>query len=158
MKNTSIRPVLCLLLFMGLTTFAVAGSVGNVMVEKKSSFKALMPLAEGGSAVAQHELGVMYRKGSGVSRDYFKAALWFRKAAMQGVTEAQNNLGGLYATGKGVPRDYVQAHIWFNLAAKQGLKEAQDNRERIAREMTHQQIVKAEKRAQALMQERQQTK
>jgi TPR repeat protein len=149
MKKRSNLAVLCLLLFLGLSVSVAAGSAGNVMVEKKSSFTALKPVAEGGSAVAQHELGVMYRKGSGVPRDYAKAALWFRKAAMQGVTEAQNNLGGLYATGKGVPRDYVQAHMWFDLAAKQGLREAQDNRERIAREMTPQQIAKAQKRAQA---------
>lgn len=149
MKIKSKRVLLWLLLVLGVTMSAAAGSADIVMVEKKSSFIALKPVAEGGSAVAQHELGVMYRKGSGVPRDYAKAAFWFHKAAMQGVTEAQNNLGGLYVTGKGVPRDYVQAHMWFDLAAKQGLRAAQDNRERIAREMTPQQLAKAQKRAQA---------
>ena len=40
--------------------------------------------------MAQVNLGVMYRKGHGVERDYSKAANWYRKAAEQGDAEAQD--------------------------------------------------------------------
>jgi len=51
------------------------------------------PLAEQGHAVAQFSLGVMYRKGQGVSQNYKTAAKWFRLAAEQGDAAAQFNLG-----------------------------------------------------------------
>ena len=60
-----------------------------------------------------------------ISRDYAKAAIWYRKAAEQGFDRAQVNLGILYSTGQGVPLDYAQAAIWFQMAAEQGYARAQ---------------------------------
>ncbi len=144
-----IRLVVPLLLAMGAISHVAAGSDAEKGAGKrppaKATFKALKPLAEQGNAVAQHELGVMYRKGEGVRLDYASAATWFRKAAAQGLAEAQNNLGGMYANGLGVKKDDVQAYKWFSLAAAQGLAEARDNRIKVAREMTPAQISKAER-------------
>src|SRR5258706_120192 len=50
------------------------------------------PLADKGEADAQYNLGVMYDKGQGVTRDYVVAVSWFRKAADQGFAAAQLSL------------------------------------------------------------------
>jgi TPR repeat protein len=48
--------------------------------------------AEQGDAAAQFNLGLMYRNGEGVPKDYAEAANWYRKAAEQGVAAAQYTL------------------------------------------------------------------
>lgn len=78
------------------------------------------PLAEQGEALAQYNLGVLYRKGRGVPQDDVQARQWYAKAAAQGQAKAQFNLGTLYFNGEGVPKDYQQALRWFSLAADQG--------------------------------------
>ena len=60
--------------------------------------------AEQGDAVAQFSLGVSYREGKGVPRDYAQAVSWWRKSAGQGYASAQSALGFMYANGQGVPR------------------------------------------------------
>jgi TPR repeat protein len=78
------------------------------------------PLAEQGDALAQYNLGVLYRKGRGVPQDDVQARQWYAKAAAQGQAKAQFNLGTLYFNGEGAPKDYQQALRWFRLAADQG--------------------------------------
>ena len=48
-----------------------------------------MPRAEDGDAAAQALLAEIYSRGLGVARDVEMAALWYEKAAEQGVPEAQ---------------------------------------------------------------------
>jgi len=78
------------------------------------------PLAEQGNALAQYNLGVLYRKGRGVPQDDVLARQWYAKAAAQGLAKAQFSLGTLYFNGEGAPKDYQQALRWFRLAADQG--------------------------------------
>jgi TPR repeat protein len=109
------------------------------------------PLADGGSASAQYNIGIMYDKGQGVPQDYAEAISWYRKAADQGHSTAQNNLGAMYNDGTGVPQDYVLAYMWFNLAAS-GLKAPESdiavkNRDRVATRMTAAQIAESQKLA-----------
>ncbi len=78
------------------------------------------PLAEGGIATTQYNLGVMYAKGQGVRQDDAEAVKWYRLAAKQGHARAQYNLGVMYNEGRGVPQDYAEAVKWYRLAAKQG--------------------------------------
>ena len=56
-------------------------------------------------------------------------------------------LGLVYATGRDGNHDMVAAHKWFNIAAFRGLEEAKARREEIAREMTKEQIAKAQRAA-----------
>ncbi|MGF1624007.1 MAG: tetratricopeptide repeat protein [Alphaproteobacteria bacterium] len=77
------------------------------------------PLADSGDATAQSLLALLYRTGEGVRRDATTAAIWYRRAAMQGHPYAQYNLGEMYRAGDGVPQDLVQAYVWFALAAQQ---------------------------------------
>jgi tetratricopeptide (TPR) repeat protein len=69
---------------------------------------------------AQNEVGRMYEKGEGVTRNYVAAAAWYRKAAEHvpdfgGASQGRNNLAMLYMNGLGVPKDYVKAYMWLSL-------------------------------------------
>jgi TPR repeat protein len=103
--------------------------------------------AEQGNALAQNNLGSMYRDGLGVPQDHAEAMKWYRKAAEQGNALAQNNLGFIYSTGRGVAQDYILAHLWFNLAAAAGDKNSTTLREQLALNMTPAQIAEAQKLA-----------
>lgn len=70
-----------------------------------------------GSAVAQNELGEIYRMGLGVLQDYVEAFLLFRSASSLGNLQAQMNLANAYAHGEGVAEDPVLAHMWYNIVA-----------------------------------------
>jgi len=52
-------------------------------------------LAEQGNAKAQTVLGLMYRRGEGVSRNSVRAFLWFSRAAARGDAKAKIELRGL---------------------------------------------------------------
>lgn len=83
--------------------------------------------AERGDAVAQNNLGVLYKKGEVVPQDFRQAVFWYRKAAEQGDGHAQYNLGVAYVAGYGVARDHQQGVFWYRKAAEQGLDRAQNN-------------------------------
>ena len=89
--------------------------------------EALLQKAQDGDAKAQHNLGVMYDIGEGVTQDYAEAAKWYRKAAEQGNAKAQDTLGAMYDNGIGVTQDYAEAAKWYRKAAEQGLASAQYN-------------------------------
>jgi uncharacterized protein len=103
--------------------------------------------AELGDAFAQDRLGYQYANGLGVTQDYATAASWYRKAADQGRADAQTSLGFQYANGLGVPKDYVTAHMWFNLASASGNRDAANDRDKIAAQMTPEQVAEAQKLA-----------
>ena len=88
---------------------------------------AWQPLAEQGIAMAQHNLGLMYREAKGVSKDDKMAAEWYERAAEQGYADAQNNLGLMYHAGEGVAQDYKTAMQWFRRAAEQGQDDARNS-------------------------------
>ena len=79
------------------------------------------------NAEAQYYLGVMYRNGYGVAKDYVEAVKWYHKAAEQGYASAQSNLGFMYRNGYGVTKDDVEAVKWYRKAAEQGNATAQYN-------------------------------
>jgi hypothetical protein len=88
---------------------------------------ALHRKAERGDAEAQYSLGVSYREGKGVPRDYAQAATWWRTSAAQGHARAQSALGFMYANGQGVAKDDERAVEWYRKAADQGVARAQFN-------------------------------
>ncbi len=93
----------------------------------------------------------MYDLGQGVPRDDAEAARWYRLAADQGDAEAQKNLGLMYHLGQGVPQDRVAGHMWLSLAAAQASGAGRDtyieSRNAVAKQMTAEQIAKAQRRA-----------
>ena len=54
-----------------------------------------------------------------------KAAMWFRKAADQGIASAQYEMGQNYEAGRGVSQSPDKAVDWYRMAADQGHSEAQ---------------------------------
>ena len=83
--------------------------------------------ARQGDTDAQYSLGVSYREGKGVDRDYAQAVTWWRRSAGQGHARAQSALGFMYANGQGVSEDYAQAVEWYRRAVGQGIARAQFN-------------------------------
>jgi len=74
------------------------------------------PLAEGGDADAQFNLGQAYRLGRGVPLDLGAAKLWFERAARSGHVDAETTLGLLtFQNG-----DRVTGLKWLKAAADQG--------------------------------------
>ena len=114
-----------------------AGDFATALAEFK-------PLAEQGDAIAQYNLALVYQFGEGVIEDDKEAAKWYRLAAEQGYAAAQSRLGFMYGTGQGVIQDNVYAHMWFNIAASNGYKDARDNKDNLVKQMTPQDISKAQ--------------
>ena len=93
--------------------------------DKQTLFFECKVKAEGGDAIAQDELAVMYDKGIGVEPDKSEALKWCRKSAEQGVPNAQLNLGIFYNNGEVVNQDLKEAVKWYRKAADQGHETAQ---------------------------------
>lgn len=85
----------------------------------------LIAKAEQGDAAAQMELGGIYSKGEGVTKDPTAAVKWLTKAAEQGNAEAQLKLGVIYVGGRGVLKNSTEAAKWITLSASQGNAAAQ---------------------------------
>ena len=96
-------------------------------LKAESRFEACQKAAEEGHAKAQTNLGIMYRKGRGVSQDDNEAVSWYRRAAEQGDAVAQYNLGVMYEKGRSVSQDDNEAVSWYRRAAEQGDARAQYN-------------------------------
>lgn len=113
--------LLGLMLAVGLAGAAVAGPYEDGLAaydkgDYATAITLLLPLANRGNLLAQHELGFAYL----ASLEKAQAVAWFRKAADEGFADAQTTLGLLYRDGQGVPQDYSQAVAWFRKAADQG--------------------------------------
>ncbi len=78
----------------GVLALVLIGMAMRGPLEDAKVMRLFRPLADQGNATAQNNLGVMYRDGSGVSRDYAQAFAWYRKAADLGNANAQS-IGGL---------------------------------------------------------------
>jgi uncharacterized protein len=129
--NTLLRPILLpgmLLFALSSQTIADAFSDATHAYEAQdytTAAKLFTQLAEQGNARAQHNLGLMYSYGFGVSQDVREAAKWFLRAAKQGLPQAQYDMGVMYATGQGVPHDLREAASWYIKAAHQNDAPAQ---------------------------------
>jgi uncharacterized protein len=113
--------------------------------------KEWIPLAEDGDSAVQYNLALMYEYGNGVLQDYKEAIKWYTLAAEQGDAMAQNNLGVMYENGHGVLQDNVIAHMWYNIGAANGNELVGKNRDIIAKNMTSEDISKAQAMARECM-------
>lgn len=82
--------------------------------------RATLAKAEAGDPAAAVVLGEIYSKGKQAPQSFQTAAVWYRKAADQGVAKAQRRLGMLYEMGLGVHRAFPEAAAWYLKAAEQG--------------------------------------
>ncbi len=79
----------------------------------------LTELAESGNPEAQNELGRRTGLGEGIEVDSTASAMWYEKAANQGMAMAQANLAYMYFNGEGVEKDLDKALEWNKKAAEQ---------------------------------------
>lgn len=77
-----------------------------------------------GDAGSRNEIGILYKRGLGVNRDYREAAKWFTQSANLGNNIAEYNLGLLYEAGEGVHRDIEIAKGWIKKSALAGNSDA----------------------------------
>ena len=74
----------------------------------------------------------------------------FLFSAEQGHVPAQKDLGNMYKFARGVKQDNLLAHMWWNLASSVeliGSEVALNNKKLLEKEMTPQQIEKAQEMA-----------
>ncbi len=64
--------------------------------------------------------------------------------AEQGDAKAQFNLGFMYDIGEGVPQNNVRAYAWWSVAAAQGLAIARNDRDRMAEQLTPEQLARGQ--------------
>lgn len=107
-----------------------AANIGDFVL----AFQKWMPLAQGGLAKAQCNIGTMFGIGNGVDQDFDEALKWYKLAADQGHVGGQTNLGTMCANGQGVDQDRDEAKRLFSLAADQGDLSAQGFLEQVSAE------------------------
>lgn len=56
------------------------------------AYKIYVTLAQNGDAVAQYNLGLMFKNGLGQEQDNVQANFWFQQAAKQGLLQAYNQI------------------------------------------------------------------
>jgi TPR repeat protein len=78
-----------------------------------------------GDVRADCYLGLMYRDGKGVPKDYAQALRLLQGVANRGYAPAQYYLGAMYSTGLGVSRNEVLASSLYRAAAEQGYVDAE---------------------------------
>lgn len=93
----------------------------------ETALQIFKPSAAKGHSLAQFYMGILYRFGFGVPRNYALALGWWNKAARQGNFHAENSIGMAFKNGQGVKQNHVKAAGWFSQAADKGLAEAQLN-------------------------------
>jgi len=76
--------------------------------------------AKYGDKNAMFNLGLLYYKGKGVTKNDEQAVFWIKKSANKGYPSAQNRLGWHLYYGKGIAENYNQAMDWWRKADEQG--------------------------------------
>ena len=112
--------------------------------------RCLQKSAAHGDPFGQYLLGAVKLE----RQDYVQAAVWFRKAAMQGLPQAQEQLGLLLKQGRGVNLDKSEAYVWLLVSYNAGNQSANvaSNLAQLQAEMSPDQISQAKGRAHDLEQ------
>ena len=76
--------------------------------------------AEGGEALCQHQVGMMYHCGCGVAADDKQARVWIEKAAAQDYLDAVGSLETMYCDGKGMTPSWRRARELYQRAIELG--------------------------------------
>ena len=103
--------------------------------------------AEAGNAEAQFHLGLMHYGGRGVAQSFKDAAEWFRRAGEVGHVVSLLTLGFMYESGTGMRENKCRAYLCYDLVDVIWDECAKDSRDKIARDMTPEQISIAKRMA-----------
>jgi TPR repeat protein len=102
-----------------LLTLQVTVASTEKTTEAENPLKEVIELAEQGNMNAQFILANYYQLDSEENDGFKKAAIWYRKAAKQGLSAAQATMGIYNSNGYGVPQNYKKAIEWYTKAAEQ---------------------------------------
>lgn len=116
----------------------------NVPQNYLEAKKWLTEASDQGNLSAQNDLAYLFFNGLGGERDYKAALKLYEKAAMQGDVLAQANTGLMYAGGLGTETDKAKGYAWYSLAASGGNTLASINRNNLMREMTWEELNRAQ--------------
>jgi hypothetical protein len=81
-------------------------------------FDTLERYALDGNVEAQASLARRYSSGDGVSKDLYRASIWYRRAAQGGCAEAQYQIGLMLLDGEGVTEDSSEGLEWIFRASQ----------------------------------------
>lgn len=114
----------------GLTTEGTVAYVYGEYEKAEELFRGYKLFRTGNSdPTALYNLGVMFERGEGVKRDYWKAFEFYEDAAHQGITQAMYNLAIFYEWGLGADLNSdlqkQQRIYWLEKAAERGLPQAE---------------------------------
>ena len=84
-----------------------------------------------------YDLGFRAENGSGVERDYARAASWYRKGCRSESVDACYALGAMYHEGKGLFQDKKQAVAFYKRACELGKDVACSQLERVKDSKTY---------------------
>ena len=110
-----------------------------------AALKEWRPLAEQGHSESQFVLGLLYRNGKGVEKDFSTAIKWYLLAAENGHAKAQAKLGYMYVNGEGVNKNYVRAYMWGRLSEINENREGSELKRIMTIELTASKIEEAER-------------
>lgn len=149
--------ILAFILLAGYSILTWTGADNDLTAIVKGDYaaaqKQFREASERGDATAQYNLALMYDSGKDIPQDDAEALKWYLEAAKQGHAAAQYNLSMVHFFGKGVPQDYVTAYKWIILADSHGEEHATNAMLKLAEKMSHEQIDRAQKAAQAWKEE-----
>jgi len=120
-KSVAIVGIICVI--FSFDAWAKSYNDGFIAAENgdyKSAVQEWQPLAEGGNAAAQFNMGMLYHSGLGVDLDETKAVEWYQKSAKNGYYKAMEYMSVGYREGWfGLPKDQIKADYWENQLEKQ---------------------------------------
>ena len=85
-----------------------------------TAFNIWLSLAEQENVSAQFNIGLMYKQGQGILKNFSEAAYWFQMAAKQGDPQAQLELASLYQMGRGILENPTYAYMWHAIGKANG--------------------------------------
>ena len=104
-----------------------------------------------GNVEATFRAAQMFERGEGTPEPRLeKAAAWYQVAARAGHMAALTSLAEMFAEGRGVAEDKVQAWALLDIAARKGHADAATKRDKLAEEMTENQLEAGPRRAEKL--------
>lgn len=119
--------------------------------EYQAALAWLKAAAERGHAEAEYLLGEAYLDGRGVAQDFRAALAAFTKAANHGHLEAEYQLGLFHRDGMGTEPSKEAAYVWLNVAAARGHVEAPRLREKLAANMSRDELSRAQENSSQVM-------
>ncbi|MBL1320046.1 MAG: sel1 repeat family protein [Methylophaga sp.] len=99
---------------------------GHITIDKKKAYQWLHKAAELGSIRPAHSLGHAYQQTTKYfNKDLDKSFLYFKQAALAGMSEAKRDLGLCFYFGQGTAKNEKKAEKWMQEAATENVSLAQ---------------------------------